>query len=84
VGASVQGPPETGLHPGRVFRPVLVLILVLGVAVLGLYALKQAATPPSGLAVFSALVMLTASAVAVGALLGFLFGIPKSLQNHAR
>lgn len=68
-------------RPAKIFRPVIALVVVLGVALLSLFALKQSAQPPSKLAVFSVTVMLAAAAAAIGGLLGFLFGIPRSVQD---
>ena len=81
VPARTEDTPTADPHPAKVFRPVIVLIVVLGVALLGLFALKRTAQPPSRLAVFSATAMLAAAATAVGGLLGFLFGIPRSVQE---
>src|SRR6266545_5057414 len=67
VPARTEDTPTADPHPAKVFRPVIVLIVVLGVALLGLFALKRTAQPPSRLAVFSATAMLAAAATAVGA-----------------
>src|SRR6266511_4927004 len=66
--------PTAGPYPAKAFRSVIVLVVVLGGALLGLFAFKQTAQPPSRFAVFSVTMMLAAAAVAVGGLLGFLFG----------
>ncbi len=73
--------PTAGPYPAKAFRSVIVLVVVLGGALLGLFAFKQTAQPPSRFAVFSVTMMLAAAAVAVGGLLGFLFGIPRSVQE---
>ncbi len=78
---ATEATPTADSHAARVFRPAIALVVVLGAALLGLFALKQTAQPPSRLAVFSVTLMLAAAAVAIGSLLGFLFGIPRSMQE---
>jgi hypothetical protein len=51
--------------------------LITGVVVLGIYAISTS----QGLVVFSTAVMVAIASAAIGAFLGFLFGIPRTYQN---
>jgi hypothetical protein len=84
-----QGPPldSIGEGPAKVdrerapfFGSTIVVTFLMGVLVLGLFAWRSAAEA-APLAVFSVTVMLAVAATAIGALLGFLFGIPRSFQD---
>jgi hypothetical protein len=66
--------------PGRRF--LLVAVLVTG-AVLTLVGLFAASVSGEHMATFSVMVLMVAASFAVGGLIGFLFGIPRSLQEHA-
>jgi hypothetical protein len=73
------GELEDGPRPARNFRPTIIAVLAASLLLLALFAVQA---PEDGLAVFGMLVMVAAAAVAVGSLLGFLFGIPRSLQDQ--
>ena len=66
-------------HPARNFRPIIVRVLAASLILLALFA---AQAPKAPFAVFGMTVMVAAAATAVGSLLGFLFGIPRSLQDQ--
>ncbi|MCZ2857808.1 hypothetical protein [Blastococcus sp. VKM Ac-2987] len=57
------------------------LLPLLGVAVVALWAYGTATTAPEFWALVAALLLVAAAALAVGGLLGFLFGVPKVLSE---
>jgi hypothetical protein len=71
---------ESASGPGR--RSLLVAVL-LTIAVLALIGLFAASVPGQRVATFSVVVLTVAASFAVGGLIGFLFGIPRSLQEHS-
>jgi hypothetical protein len=77
-GNDADGGPDDP-RPARNFRPVIAAVLAASLLLLAFFATQA---PADRLAVFGMLVMVAAAAIAVGSLLGFLFGIPRSLQDQ--
>jgi hypothetical protein len=78
-GSEADGGLDDDPRPARNFRPIIVAVLAASLLLLAFYATLA---PSDGLAVFGMLVLVAAAAIAVGSLLGFLFGIPRSLQDQ--
>lgn len=76
----MRGASVTEQNSVRSIRVTIIGVGTVGVAVLGLFALAVPDGSPR-LAVFSVLVMLAAATAAAGGLVGFLFGIPRSMQE---
>jgi type II secretory pathway pseudopilin PulG len=79
TGAASDGQLGDDQRPARNFRPIIGAVLAASLVMLALFAVQA---PADRLAVFGMLVMVAAAAAAVGSLLGFLFGIPRSLQDQ--
>ena len=79
AGSGTDGELEDDPRPARNFRPIIIAVLAASLVMLALFAIQA---PEDKLAVFGMLVMVAAAATAVGSLLGFLFGIPRSLQDQ--
>ena len=57
------------------------LAIIVGVAILFIYAMSKAGWKSAGWLIFGICVLIAAGALAAGLLLGFLFGIPKAAQE---
>jgi hypothetical protein len=77
---ATSAPLRRGPQSGRTLLLVIVLISILSLFLFNLFA-QPLSTPAARSSILSVTIMLAAAATAVGALFGFLFGIPRSAQE---
>jgi hypothetical protein len=79
-GTAAPSLPPSGPQSARMLWLVIALISILSLFLFNMFA-QPLSTPAARSSILSVTIMLAAAAAAVGALLGFLFGIPRSAQE---